>query len=555
MRIKNVLFPLLLWGVLVGTAVAEVATPALSEEPEPVTREILAAAGYDVESLNLQWDKLDRFYTQHQAYIWHDRQGLTRNARTLMAWIARVDAEGLTPADYHLNRLNGLATESSAQASLKLAEILLTDAFFRLAGDLTSGRFEAMAYDPLWQISGDAFDPVELLIQALNKGDVSQQLGQLLPGYEAYLRLRVALAGYREIEARGGWPQFNVVHTLRPGDEDPAVAGLRRRLEIEDVLAVEPVDNPDFFDAGLQAAVREFQRRHGLEADGAVGPKTREALNIPVEQKIAQIRLNLERWRWLPRDLGDRYLIANTAGYELSLMVEGQKLFQTRTINGKTQRQTPSFASRITHFVVNPQWTVPRTIAVEDLLPKQQQDGSFLESRAIKVMERVGGEWWEVNPHTLDWSQYHEDNFPFTLRQAAGGQNSLGRVKFYMPNEHDIFLHDTPAVGLFKHPIRAFSSGCVRVQGAQQLAHQLLRVGSQSPLDELVRPLKSGETLTTVLSQPMPVYLVYFTVWVDDSGEVQFRPDIFERDKDLLLALGEPAIGGFSEQKTASLQY
>ena len=189
--------------------------------------------------------------------------------------------------------------------------------------------------------------------------------------------------------------------------------------------------------------------------------------------------------------------------------------------------------------MVNPEWTVPRIIAVEDLLPKQQIDEDFLDQKGIRVLQQQDGHWVQLDAKTIDWGQYNKDNFPFLLRQASGPKNSLGRIKFHMNNPYAIFLHDTPAVGLFKKPIRAFSSGCVRVQEADKLARFLLSSGGQSAEALVDLPLQSGETQITKLSTPIDVYLVYFTSWVDEDGSVQFRPDIYQRNTDLLLALHE----------------
>ena len=221
----------------------------------------------------------------------------------------------------------------------------------------------------------------------------------------------------------------------------------------------------------------------------------------------------------------------------MTLYIDGQPVLHQRTINGTQKRQTPSFASRITHLVVNPRWTVPRIIAVKDLLPKQQRDMEYLSHLGIQVLRFEEGEWVVLDPQAIDWHKYNKNNFPFTLRQVPGEKNSLGRIKFVMQNPYAIYLHDTPAKSLFEKPIRAFSSGCIRVQGVDQLARQLLLNGGQSPAEALDEPLNGLETRTQKLSRPMPVYLVYFTSWVDDTGLVHFRPDVYQRNQNLLIAL------------------
>jgi murein L,D-transpeptidase YcbB/YkuD len=208
-------------------------------------------------------------------------------------------------------------------------------------------------------------------------------------------------------------------------------------------------------------------------------------------------------------------------------------------VNGREERQTPSFSSRVTHLVSNPQWTVPRSIAVEDMLPRQQRDRDYLKSRLIRVYARFDGNWDEIDPDGIPWEIYHENNFPFVLVQDAGLRNSLGQIKFHMPNPHQIFLHDTPAPGLFERPNRALSSGCIRVEAAELLARLLLGYGQQSQNSRWQQSLLDGETEITPLARPMPIYLAYFTSWVDASGDIHFRPDIYHRNTALLLAVGE----------------
>ncbi len=324
---------------------------------------------------------------------------------------------------------------------------------------------------------------------------------------------------------------------LRPGKRSSTIEILRERLQIEGDYLDSATDDVQYFDDQLKASVMRFQRRNGLVEDGVVGPHTRATLNIPVAQRIDQIRANMERWRWMPQDLGGQYMLVNTAGFELILVIDGQQVIKKRTISGKRQRQTPSFTSLITHLVVNPDWTVPRTIAVEDLLPKQLQDTGYLARLGIRVFQRDESQWVHVDSHAIDWSQYDKLNFPFLLRQAPGKYNSLGRIKFHMSNPYTIFLHGTPTRGLFNKPIRAFSSGCVRVQNVEHLARILLDNGGQPVQKSLDFPLQTGDTRIARLAKPMPVFLVYFTSWVDNDGTVQFRPDSYKRNTKLMLAL------------------
>ncbi|MES9992860.1 MAG: L,D-transpeptidase family protein [Candidatus Thiodiazotropha sp.] len=490
------------------------------------------------EGLAIDWPEIERLYnSQQQSYIWHHEDKLSARGRVLFRWLAAAQREGLEAKDYHLDHLLGLIYNPSP-AVIVNRELLLSDGYIKLARDLRLGRHDAQTLDPYWMLPKEDFDPVAVLAKALAEDRLQPLLDSLRPDNAGYLRLKRALANYHAIQAAGGWVTVDSEQTLRPGDRALAVAQLRERLAGE-LQGVHEVAEPHHYDDGLRAAVKRFQQRHGLAADGIVGPVTLRSLNTPIENRIAQIRANLERWRWLPHELEPRHLLVNTAGFDISLIDQGRVVFHKRTVNGREERQTPSFSSRVTHLVTHPMWTVPRSIAVKDMLPQLQQDSDYLATKQIRVYARLKGQWIEVDPLDIPWRAYHENNFPFVLKQDPGKGNSLGRIKFHMPNPHQIYLHDTPARGLFERPNRAYSSGCVRVEGAEQLAGLLIQQGERSQRRRLHRALHSGETQIEPLNKPMPVYLTYFTNWVDASGDIHFRPDIYQRDTALMLAIGE----------------
>lgn len=529
---RGFLWMLLLAGL--GHASAEELAALDNMSPPTGQQSVLLDAGAAVATS--QSPLLEQIYAVRQGKpIWYEGGQLNGLAERLAKVIAGVVAEGLSAEQYELPVLD--AHQAAQAGNNRSTEYLLTDVYLRLAQDLHSGQFKPQDIDPFWHLPADPFDPAEALQQLQHQTDPAGLINALSPKYNDYQRLRRALQDYRQLASQGGWPRLPDFSTLRPGERRPEVALLRHRLQLEGDHPAAVAEDEQYFDEQLQRSVKRFQRRNGLAADGVVGAKTHATLNISVADRINQIRANMERWRWLPQDMGSQYLLVNTAGFELALMVDGQPVLRQRTINGTQERQTPSFASRITHLVVNPKWTVPRFIAVKDLLPKQQRDGEFLARMDIQVFQYDEGEWVRLDPLSIDWRKYNKDNFPFMLRQAPGDKNSLGRIKFQMNNPYDIYLHDTPAKGLFEKPIRAFSSGCIRVQGVGELARQLLLNGGQSPDEALDQPLISMQTHIQRLKRPIPVYLVYFTSWVDDEGLVHFRPDVYHRDSGLLLAL------------------
>jgi murein L,D-transpeptidase YcbB/YkuD len=274
--------------------------------------------------------------------------------------------------------------------------------------------------------------------------------------------------------------------------------------------------------------VRRFQTEQGFRADGIVDTRTLNALNIDVETRIRQLKLVMERWRWLPDDPGRRRIRINIASADLNLFEGDAAVLSMRVIVGRSYRQTPSLSGTIDRLTINPTWTVPRTIAVEDLLPQQQRIPSFLASKHIRVFSLKDNR--EVDAGDIDWQALTPRTFNYQLRQDAGRHNSLGRLKFSFDNPYDIYLHDTPSRILFRLPGRAFSAGCVRLEDPRALAHYLLGLDDLMSPDELERAIDSGRTRTVELTTGVPVYLVYLTAWVDAEGGVHFRDDVYSRD-------------------------
>lgn len=341
--------------------------------------------------------------------------------------------------------------------------------------------------------------------------------------------LNAALTRYREIARAGGWPAVPDGPALRPGASGPAVAALRKRLTVTGDL-MDGAGDPRPFDAGLADAVERFQARHGLLVDGIVGRHTRKALNMPAEARVRQIAANLARLRSLPVGEEARFILINVAGFDLALFEDGRPVIRSPVIVGRLSRPTPVFSSTVTRIIVNPYWRVPRRIAVVDILPKVKRDPSYLSAQSIRVYANNHGEPKEVAPDSIDWRALHASNFPYLLVQDPGPLNALGRIKFFIPNEMDVYLHDTPAKELFKQPRRTFSSGCIRVEKARDLAELLLRADNNGRLETLEDALKTGETTEIPLVKPVPVHVVYLTAWVDADGQVEFRDDVYGLD-------------------------
>lgn len=498
------------------------------------------------------------FYEQRgHRPLWLSGEGEpTPAARSLIAWAGEADAHGLPPARYGVDALAERLDEGGAQAAAAL-ELDLTQLFLGYARDISSGLLEPSEVGRQIHIEPRRPDPAQLLASAAGARDIGLFLTRLAPSSPDYDRLVGLYGTVRETARNGGWgPEIPGGPTLRLGDRSPRVEQIRARLiALGDLPTVEQVatnevmtdarpvhDDPRAIDPALEAAIRHFQERHGLNTDGAVGPMTLAALNVPAEKRAEQIAVNLERMRWLNRDFGSRHVMINTAGFTMTLYEDGAARFTTRTVVGKARRhETPEFIDTLEHLVVNPSWNVPRSIATEEILPELREDPTYL---ARNNMELVGV---DVPATEIDWTQITSGTFPGRIRQRPGPSNALGRVKFMFPNKYAIYMHDTPARRLFERDRRDFSHGCVRLQDPIEFAHILLGDQTDDPAGyfERLRGMRSERWVT--LERPMPVVVGYRTAWVAEDGTWQFRGDIYGRDGTVAAALrdaGVAIVGG-----------
>jgi murein L,D-transpeptidase YcbB/YkuD len=480
---------------------------------------------------------LGRLYShENLAPLWS-----AASADAWLEWIARIDAEGLKPDDYFVPALRELAADSRADPSAAaIFDLLLSASFLRASHDLRFGKVDPATIEPAWNLRREGetpWDPLAVATEAIGSGDPGAWLERRLPRPNLYRELVAALARYRAIAAAGGWPSVQSGKTLHRGDVDPRVPVVVRRLTVSGDYGAGSAPKGDTFDAALEQAVRTFQLRHGLDADGAVGPATLAALNVPAAARIDQIRLNLERGRWVFENLADRFLVVNIASFQAFLVEHDQPVWTARTVVGRYYRQTPTFRGAIQYLVLNPPWTVPPTILRQDVLPRLREDPRYLEEHNMEVLAPDGR---KVDPAGIDWQRAASRGFPYVLQERPGRDNPLGRVKFIFPNEHFVFLHDTPSRALFDETARTFSSGCIRVEDALRLAELLLDDAVRWPRAALDDAVAAGDTRTVRLPEPLPILILYWTASVDAQGHVRFLPDIYRRDGRVLAALDAP---------------
>ena len=477
------------------------------------------------------------------------------------AWTAagRLDAllgaiddavlDGLEPEDYHRAELGRRrAAPGDDPGDRADFDLLATDAFVRLAYHLYFGKVDPARLDAHWNFTRTLGreEAVGMLLGALETGHVVELLDRLRPQQAVYRDLRRRLAAHRELAARGGWPELPGGATLAPGARDPRVPALRARLAASGDLAgsrfgetrAADRDTAQMFDPALERAVRGFQRRHLLAEDGAIGAATRAALDVPIERRIEEIRINLERGRWVLHQLPDSFVVCNIAGYETYLVADSRREWSTRCQVGQQGRQTPIFRAEMRYLVFNPTWTVPSGILSRDILPPLKRgDLGVLARKKLKVIDREGR---TVAPSSVNWSRVSARNCPYTFRQDAGPDNALGRVKFMFPNAYSVYLHDTPSKDLFEEPKRAFSSGCIRIERPLELAERVLADPRKWNAAAIAKVVESGVTTTVTLRRPLPVLLLYWTAYPLAGDQVAFAPDVYQHDPGVLKALDGP---------------
>jgi len=466
------------------------------------------------------------------------------SVQQLISAIEQVDRDGLDPADYNLVTLrlllerNNETGDANPERTANL-DLLLTDSLIRLGYDLSFGKVDPEDLDSSWNMTRYIED-LDTRLQkddAIEKGRVDALLQSLTPQTFTYQRLKQALATYRLYRQLGGWQPVPEGDALRTGLSDARVLALRARLIATRDLATQDMFLPTFDDA-VEAGVKHFQRRHGLEADGVAGKKTLAELNVPVEARIEQIRANLERARWMLHDLPDTFIMVDIAGFNVRLFRDGQVAWETRAVVGQPYRMSPVFRSTLTYLDLNPTWTVPPTVLDKDILPALRQNPGFLAEKDMQVVDYQGN---PVDAGGIDWTRYNGYSFPWLIRQNPGPKNALGRIKFMFPNRHSVYLHDTPGKALFEKPERAFSSGCIRIEHPYELAELLLQGNAGWDRRRLDQAIDSLQTRTVSLEQPVTILLTYWTVTVDDDGVIRFSHDIYRRDPPIIRGLGEPS--------------
>ncbi len=474
---------------------------------------------------------LAEFYAERDFQpVWMIDGAYTPQARAVMTRIAGADEDGLDPAAYRLPPATiGATTPAGAEIAASV-DLVLSQAVLLYARQAYAGRLDPSSISKLITIKPLLPDPIEVLSTVSSASDGATAIASFNPPHEGYLRLKKALAEARATETGPRLARVPEGKSMKLGLADPRVPLLRARLEVP-----APSEAPEVYDEALAAAVKSFQSSKGLTADGIAGNATVAYVNGTGRSHTAEIIANMERWRWLPRDLGAFHIMANVPEYLVRVVENGEVVHTTRTVVGKMTNQTPIFSDQMESIVVNPSWNVPASITTKEMLPAARRDPSYMSRKGYQVLANVDGKYRPIDPQMVDWSNVNPRQI--MIRQPPGDDNALGSVKFLFPNEHAVYLHDTPSKSFFKRDSRALSHGCVRVQDPLEFADVLL-AHQGGWTKQRLRKMIGGKEKWINLPNRIPIHLTYFTAFVGDSGSLETRPDVYGFNARVEKALG-----------------
>lgn len=489
-------------------------TAVLMDERRAVAREAYAARDY--------------------APIWIDG-GPTDRLRELVEALCSAGLEGLHPWEYDLAGARDalLAIEEAGEAdptAVAALELRFTGLFLEYGTDLASGRHDPRRVEKEWYIRTPSAVIDSMLSAALTAKSFEEMRAGLIPEQEEYRALAEALRRYRSIDSAGGWPAVPAAEPVAVGERDLREPALRQRLAVTGDLP-ETGRSDSIYDAELAGAVARFQARHGLDVDSVLGEKTLAMLNVGAADRVRQIELNLERMRWLPRSLGDRYILVNIPNYYLHAYDRGRRVLDMKVVVGEEYGSaTPVFSDSMTYVVFRPYWNIPESILAEEVLPAARADESYLARNNYEIVRSMDDPE-PVPLSDVEWSGPGDGDFPYLARQKPGQGNALGMLKFMFPNRFSIYLHDTPAGHLFEETERAYSHGCIRVEEPVELANFVLAGSPEWDESRIRRAMAPGaeDSRTVTIGEKVPVYILYLTAFAQD-GQVHFRDDLYGMD-------------------------
>jgi murein L,D-transpeptidase YcbB/YkuD len=508
--------------------------PQQAETASPELQALVAKDKPPAGISTAAWADVQKFYAARQHVpAWTAGGAPTARANQALETLRSAESHGFDRATYHEPELSpqhgalaiGEEAETTPERAQQLAEfdVRLTGALLELGRHVATGRLNPSSVDTRWNAKRQPPDYVAALQRAW-EADGAGFLDAVRPQHPEYKALQEALTSLHSQSAKG-WPKVARA-SLKVGQWNPTVPALRQRLAASGYLPATASLDSEQYDADVEIAIRAFQEHHGLKATGNLDPPTVTAVNVPLPQRIAQVAMNLERWRWMPDDLGARHFLVNIPYFHLVAREDGKQVLDMRVVVGKRGNETPIFTDEMTHVVLSPYWNIPETIALEETAPALARDPDYLERNNMEVVNAAGR---VVPASSIQWGN-ESALAGLRFRQRPGASNALGFVKFMFPNEHNVYLHDTPADALFSRIGRAFSHGCVRVEEPEVLAQYVLRDQAKWTPETIRTAMRSGEEQHVKLPQPIPVHIVYLTAWVDEKGGLHFQDDVYGYD-------------------------
>jgi len=504
-----------------------------------------------------------KFYASNgYTYFWFAKGfKITPQIKSLLRAIEEAPTEALDDLTrYHYDKISSYVSRvesrdydvNDEKILFKVLDVLLTDAFFSLAHDLHNGILDYRSFQKKikdrrgiseinykWDTPKAEPNYTDLLTSLHSTNHIKKGLYDLVNHSFVYERLKDVYQNYKAIEANGGWPKIPAGGLLRYGSKGKRVDLLAKRLSISGDLEKYHVDY-NTFDKALKLALKKYQKRMGLWVSGKLTGETRRSLNISVKAKLKLIKLNIEKARWETDSMHGRLILVNIPDFMLRFYDNGNVILASRVVVGKKSNPTPIFSSVMSYVVLNPTWTVPDSIVKKEMLPKFKKNPTYLEGKKFKIYDGWGKNRKEVDPVSINWEQYGEkDKIPYVFVREKGEENPLGIVKFMFPNNNAVYIHDTPSKNLFKKRVRAFSHGCIRLHNPQTLLELIANEHMSSGYEKVNKILKSGENKSLRIDDKIPVYIRYYTVFVDDDGTVKFYHDIYKYDKILLKDIWE----------------
>lgn len=491
-------------------------------------------------------EELRVFYEERGfAETWSKNGKLTKLGEELKFEIAESKYDGLNPEDYHSADIELLFQAISDKkgklkakpfAELADLDLMLTDAFFELARDLEIGKIDPSSLKSEWELGVNTprTNYNELLNESIRKGSIKDGLESLYPDFKIYKKGREVI---RDLDEKSKvdtlvWKTVNLDKSLKLGNSHASIPGLRDRLIFWEFLKPYEVKDHLVFDSEMEEGLKRYQKNNGMEPDGTIGNLTAESLNNSPSNLMDIASVNLERLRWLPDTLRDAELIlVNIANYQLDYLNKLDTILTAKVIVGKEYNASPIFTAPMTYIAFSPYWNIPESITKDEIIPAVLKNPKYLDQKNMEVLTSSGE---VVNPKSIKWSA---DPFPYLIRQKPGGSNSLGLVKFMFPNEHSIYIHDTPSRSLFELENRALSHGCIRIQDPAKFAQLLLQDDSSWTLEKITEAMNQEKEQIVDLEKNIPVVIFYMTFWADSNGAAHFRSDIYNRDQEVLLAM------------------